>query len=302
MELKQLEYIVKIAEERNITKAAEKMYITQSALNQQLLKLEKEIGSQLFYRSRTNWKLTEIGEIYIQNAEKILNIKKETYNQINDLLEKQKGNLRIGLTPERGISMFASVYPKFYKLFPNVSVEPVEINVKMQEKMIENGQLDIGFMTLSEEQRTGNNTYIPILEENILMAVPAIHPIAKLLKEKSIQKADLKLFKNEVFVLLSKNTTMREIIDPLFEKAGFTPNVLFETKSSRTLFQMASSHLACTFISETYAEEDDRITYFSLSETPSWELCAVYRKGAYLSKAAKSFIKLAEDYWKNKIK
>ncbi|MHD0316527.1 LysR family transcriptional regulator [Fusobacterium sp. THCT1E2] len=302
MELKQLEYIVKIAEERNITKAAEKMYITQSALNQQLLKLEKEIGSQLFYRSRTNWKLTEIGEIYIQNAEKILNIKKETYNQINDLLEKHKGNLRIGLTPERGISMFASVYPKFYELFPNVSVEPVEINVKMQEKMIENGQLDIGFMTLSKEQRTGNNTYIPILEENILMAVPAIHPIAKLFKEKSIQKADLKLFKNEVFVLLSKNTTMREIIDPLFEKAGFTPNVLFETKSSRTLFQMASSHLACTFISETYAEEDDRITYFSLSETPSWELCAVYRKGAYLSKAAKSFIKLAEDYWKNKIK
>ena len=95
MELKQLEYIVKIAEERNVTKAAEKMYITQSALNQQLLKLEKELGSQLFYRSRTNWKLTEIGEIYIKNAEKILNIKKETYDQINDLLEKHKGNLRI---------------------------------------------------------------------------------------------------------------------------------------------------------------------------------------------------------------
>lgn len=302
MELKQLEYIVKIAEERNITKAAEKMYITQSALNQQLLKLEKELGSQLFYRSRTNWKLTEIGEIYIKNAEKILNIKKETYDQINDLLEKHKGNLRIGLTPERGISMFASVYPKFYEMFPNVSVEPVEMNVKMQEKMIENGQMDIGFMTLSEEQRTGNNTYIPILEENIIMAVPSIHPLAKSVKEKNIQRTDLKLFKNDTFVLLSKNTTMREIIDPLFEKAGFAPNILFETKSSRTLYQMASSHLACTFISETYAKKNDKITYFSLPESPSWELCTVYRKGAYLSKAAKSFIKLAEDYWKNNIK
>lgn len=302
MELKQLEYIVKIAEERNITKAAEKMYITQSALNQQLLKLEKEFGSQLFYRSRTNWKLTEIGEIYIKNAEKILNIKKETYDQINDLLEKHKGNLRIGLTPERGISMFASVYPRFYEMFPNISVEPVEMNVKMQEKMIENGQLDIGFMTLSKEQRTGNNTYIPILEENILMAVPSIHPLAKSIRGKNIQRTDLKLFKNDTFVLLSKNTTMREIIDPLFEKAGFVPNILFETKSSRTLYQMALSHLACTFISETYAEINDRIVYFSLPESPSWELCAVYRKGAYLSKAAKSFIKLAESYWKNKIK
>ncbi|MDU1911971.1 LysR family transcriptional regulator [Fusobacterium sp.] len=302
MELKQLEYIVKIAEERNITKAAEKMYITQSALNQQLLKLEKELGSQLFYRSRTNWKLTEIGEIYIKNAEKILNIKKETYDHINDLLEKDKSNLRIGLTPERGISMFASVYPKFYKLFPNVSIEPIEMNVKIQEKMIGNGQLDIGFVTLSKEQRIGNNTYVPILEENILMAVPSIHPLAKSVKGEKIQRTDLKLFKNDTFVLLSRNTTMREIIDPLFKKAGFVPNILFETKSSRTLYQMVSNHLACTFISEIYAKENEKIVYFSLPESPSWELCTVYRKGAYLSKAAKSFIKLAEDYWKNNIK
>ena len=64
MDTKQIEYILKIAEENNITKAAEKLFITQSALNQQLLKLEKELGTPLFHRSRTNWRLTEAGEIY----------------------------------------------------------------------------------------------------------------------------------------------------------------------------------------------------------------------------------------------
>ena len=59
MDTKQIEYILKIAEENNITKAAEKLFITQSALNQQLLKLEKELGTPLFHRSRTNWRLTE---------------------------------------------------------------------------------------------------------------------------------------------------------------------------------------------------------------------------------------------------
>lgn len=54
MDLKQIEYILKIAEEQNITHAAEKLFITQSALNQQLLKLEKELGTPLFYRSRTD--------------------------------------------------------------------------------------------------------------------------------------------------------------------------------------------------------------------------------------------------------
>ncbi len=59
MDTKQIEYILKIAEENNITKAADKLYITQSALNQQLLKLEKELGTPLFHRSRTNWRPTE---------------------------------------------------------------------------------------------------------------------------------------------------------------------------------------------------------------------------------------------------
>ena len=62
MDTKQVEYILKIAEENNITKAAAKLYITQSALNQQLIKLEKELGTPLFHRSRTNWHLTEAGK------------------------------------------------------------------------------------------------------------------------------------------------------------------------------------------------------------------------------------------------
>ncbi|MCI7796069.1 MAG: LysR family transcriptional regulator, partial [Lachnospiraceae bacterium] len=78
MDTKQIEYIIKIAEENNITRAAEKLFITQSALNQQLLKLEKELGTPLFHRSRTNWRLTEAGEIYLKNAREMLRIKKST--------------------------------------------------------------------------------------------------------------------------------------------------------------------------------------------------------------------------------
>ena len=68
MDLRQIEYILKIAEENNITRAAQKLFISQSALNQQLLKLEKELGVQLFHRSRTNWRPTKAGEIYLEGA------------------------------------------------------------------------------------------------------------------------------------------------------------------------------------------------------------------------------------------
>ena len=164
MDLKQLEYMVRIAEEKNITKAAEKLFITQSALNQQLLKLEREIGSPLFYRSRTDWHLTEVGEIYIGAAKEMLGLKKETYNRINDLINMKNTHLSIGLTPERGISMFASVYPEFHKLHPNVTVEPVELSVKQQEAKLDRRELDIGFLTLPEDTQKNGCVYIPIIK------------------------------------------------------------------------------------------------------------------------------------------
>ena len=118
MDLRQIQYIVAIAEENNITRAAEKLYITQSALNQQLLKLEKELGVQLFHRSRTDWHPTEAGEIYLKAAREMLLLKKDTYHRIHDLAKIQQGELSVGFTPGRGIAMFSNVYPKFHRLHP----------------------------------------------------------------------------------------------------------------------------------------------------------------------------------------
>ena len=126
MDTKQIEYILKIAEENNITKAADKLYITQSALNQQLLKLEKELGTPLFHRSRVNWRPTEAGEVYLRNARQILRLKKDTYNQISDIAATRRGRLSIGFTPGRGINMFTSIYPAFRQTYPDIVVEPVE--------------------------------------------------------------------------------------------------------------------------------------------------------------------------------
>lgn len=106
MDLRQIQYIVAIAEENNITRAAEKLYITQSALNQQLLKLEKELGVQLFHRSRTDWHPTEAGEIYLKAAREMLLLKKDTYHRIHDLAKIQQGELSVGFTPGRGSPCF----------------------------------------------------------------------------------------------------------------------------------------------------------------------------------------------------
>ena len=115
MDTRQMEYIIQISEERSITKAAEKLFITQSALNQQLQKLEKELGLPLFVRTRSDWHLTPAGEIYINTARQILNLKKDAYSQIQDLKESGNRRISLGLIPERGVNMFTAIYPEFHR-------------------------------------------------------------------------------------------------------------------------------------------------------------------------------------------
>ena len=110
MELRQLEYIVAIADQGNITKAAESLFITQSGLNQQLIKLEQELGIQLFYRDKHHLQMTAAGKVYVENAREIMNIKKNTYNILSDMKNNTVGEITLGLTLEHGIDLFTFVF------------------------------------------------------------------------------------------------------------------------------------------------------------------------------------------------
>ena len=176
MDTRQMEYIIQISEERSITKAAEKLFITQSALNQQLQKLEKELGLPLFVRTRSDWHLTPAGEIYVNTARQILNLKKDAYSQIQDLKESGNRRISLGLIPERGVNMFTAIYPEFHRKFPDIRIEPVECNVRTMQNLITRNELDLGLITLVESQKD-DNTYLSMAEEEIFLAVPAAHPL-----------------------------------------------------------------------------------------------------------------------------
>ena len=300
MDTKVIEYMLKLAEENNITHAAEKLFITQSALNQQLLKLEKELGTPLFYRSRTDWRPTAAGEVYLNNAREMLRLKQETYQTIDDMVQNKRGNLSIGLTPGRGIAMFTAVYPEFHKQYPYITVEPRELSVKIQHAQIQSGALDLGFVTLCEKQRL-NHRYEPLLTEEIILAVPSIHPLCKefpVVPEVPFPDIDIARVRYEPFVLMYKESTIRSLVDDIFEQAGFIPNVLFETSNTATILTMVQSNLCCGLIPYHYIKNRPQgVTCFSLPAHPTWDVAACSRKGAYQSVAAKNFIQMAGEYW-----
>lgn len=306
MDLKQIEYILKIAEENNVTKAAEKLFISQSALNQQLLKLEKELGAPLFYRTRNNWTLTEIGELYVKNAKEIMAIKKNTYNQIADLLGNKKRQFTLGLVPGRTVEMFAVVYSRFLKHYPNISISTIEIGSFRQQSMIADGKLSMGFLTLCPSQRSSRLRYYPVCSEEFLVAVPPGHLLSQESPQnlKSLPEIDIRLLKDDPFVLMHRESTSRAISDRIFQEAGIDPRILFETSSTGSILKFVSSGLCCTIIPKYYVlklppAERRNLTFFSLPSHPTWDLVFASNELFYLSKPLKEFIRMSEEYWES---
>ena len=302
MDLKQVEYIVKIAEAGGITKAAEQLYITQSALNQQLLKLENELGIQLFHRRKNNFTPTDAGDIYIRYGRKMLQEKREAYNIIDDLANNNAGHLSLAFSPERGIEMFVATYPTFHKSFPGIIVQPQEMRVMNQISQIEKGYVDLGLITLNEKNKLPDLEYEHIRYEPLLLALPRCSPLAQNAADSEtfldeLPYMDLKRCEKQPFILMSKGSTLSAIIDSIFKKANFAPQTIFQTASNRTMITMVKNNIACTITSAEYYKYREDIAYYRIPGDPQWELCSVYKKGAYRSKATLYYDELIHDYF-----
>lgn len=296
MDLKQLEYIIEIAKEKNITHAAEKIFISQSALNQQLLKLEKELGAKIFYRYRNNWELTEIGKIYLESVKKILRIKKETYCKIEDLLEERQGNLKVGIPQGRWIELFIYIYKNLKRKYPELRIEPIELTVQELQKKIGIGEIDIGIVSLEKEQQTKDKYHLLYEEEFVLISSKNSNLNENLKKNRIVNISELI---QKEFIFPTNTLTSREIIDKIFEKEKIIPKIIFETSSMESLVSTVISGLGDGIVPYYYAKkyEKDLIIYH-LKSRPTWDIAVIYPKDIYISKIFKELIKYSQEYFR----
>ncbi|MCD8221757.1 MAG: LysR family transcriptional regulator [Clostridiales bacterium] len=303
MNLKEVEYIVKIAETGNLSRAAEQLFITPSALTQQLLHLEDELGTPLFIRSRNGWKPTQAGEIYLETAREMLRMKSETYHRLQDIAKTWKGTLSVGLPPDRGAALFTSVYPAFCQEYPDIRIQTHEVSVRRQQQMIASGELDIGFLTLMEHQKT-NDEYVSIKQEEALIAIPSEHPACQNAVPSThslFPELDIANLQYEPFALIHKESTFRELADHIFHQAGFEPTLVFEAALFHTILSVASARLCCGLVPSFHAIDAPRsLSFFSLPEHPFWYLTASYRRKTRLSSPARRFLELVTQQWTEK--
>ncbi|CAM2793730.1 LysR family transcriptional regulator [Paenibacillus sediminis] len=292
MELRQLLYTLQIAEERNFSRAAEKLHIAQPSLSQQLSKLEKELGVMLFQRNTSTVELTHAGVSFIEHAQKIMDAVEQLKQEMADISQLHKGRVIIGSMPITGSHLLPHVLPAFRESYPGIEITLLEDTSMNLEKLTANGQTDLSLLSLPLAEPS--LTYEPIGIERIDLAVPPNHPLAKRAANWPSMRVSIEELKDESFVVLKKGQGFRTITVDLCRQAGFEPNVVFESNNIETVQSLVATGMGITFVPQfiARARRSEFIpVYLPLAEpVPNRTLVIAYRKGRYLSKAAEAFI------------
>ena len=149
MEIKELNYLIAIAEEKSISKAADRLYMAQSSLSQFLFQYEAELGAKLFVRTARGVRPTSAGEIFIDHARQILMDYHRTKNEIWDIEQQlHGGRIDLGISTFRGTRLLPRVLKEFRRTYPGIHVKITEQDSAALENLIIDGTLDIAMIAL----------------------------------------------------------------------------------------------------------------------------------------------------------
>ncbi len=310
MNFQNLEYFITVAKERNITRAAESLGITQQALSNQISRLEQELTCSLFDR-KNGFELTPSGRCFYDSAVRILDINQETANLLNDINDNQRGELRIGISFSRGQAVLPLLLPDFQRIYPHVTLRVTEGTTEALEAAFEKGQIDLllEYAPFSLDSAVTTN----LIREKAYLAVPrsliAEHfgEDADKVIEEYHKKPDLKVFKDFPFVMLKEHDRIRSLMLREFTYNGVSPHIVMETQNIQTAFVLATEGLGIAVVPEIYLkspytvcshenpETDKKVVILPFPGNRYIDTVAIgYNSSRYVSKIAKSFIELTE--------
>ena len=179
MELRHLRYFVIVAEEQNVTRAAERLHVSQPPLSRQIRDLEDELGVELFRRSAKSLALTEAGKIFLIEARAVLLRVDKAVETVRMVARRDRGSLRIGYAP----SLTAEFLPRALRLFeaerPGVRVALHDLSSEECLQRIADGKLDLALTVPRRGLRDKSLKFEPLTRYAILCAVGLDHPFAK---------------------------------------------------------------------------------------------------------------------------
>ena len=294
MDTKQLQYILKVAECQNITRAAEQLFVSQPALSQFISKAEEELGAKIFNRGTTPLTLTQAGEKYVKTARMILGLQESLKQEIENLKDCRSGEITLGLSDMRATVLLPFVLPEFRRLYPNVAIRTVESSSKEVENNVRNGVVEIGIIPLYDY---GQDLSASVLydEELLLVSaseVPSHHGATR----NWVSLGDMT---GKDFILLHRPNRIRRAVDAMFIEHGVKPKSIFESCNNMTVYMMAASGLGLAIVPDSVVRIMNPMPIprvYSIGKGGfHWNIGAIWREDMVLSGAHTQLIRLLKN-------
>lgn len=285
MDINQLEVLVTVARERSFSRAAEVLGRSQPAISQAISRLEKMVGETLFDRSSKDGTLTSAGEVLLEHASAILNMRHEAIESLREMRSMQQGKVTISAN-EHTVFYLLPVIEKFLVAHPKIKVEVKRGVASRIPKQVIAREAELGIISFSPSDESVNSKVV--LKDELVMIVAPTHRLAK---SKTVSIKDLG---GEVFIAHNAVSPYRQKVIEAFDLHSTPLNIVVELPSLEAIKRLVEQGVGVALVPRLTAEHEisaGSLVAITVSEMRlERDLNIIYRRNSTLSHAAAAFL------------
>ena len=277
-----------VAVDLSFSKAAENLYISQSAVSQNIKNLEKELKTDLFIRSTKNVQLTEAGKILFEHIEPAFNLIENGEKSIREINALEKGEIHIGANDTISKDYLLPYLHKFHQLYPEIQIQITNRTSSTCIDLLKQNKVDLIISNLPNPKITEQMEFQNIFSFNDIFIAGS--------EFKSLSKKEIKLeeLKKYPLLMLEAKTTTRKFLDKALTELGIEIEAAVELGSVDLLIEMTKINLGIALVPE-YCLDLKAEGLFEIKtkeKLPARKLAVVKNKNIPLSKAAEKFMQI----------
>ncbi len=290
MDINQLEVLSIVARERSFSRAAEVLNRTQPAISQSIRRLEQEVGEKLFDRSSKDGTLTLAGEILLDYAKQMLNLRQTAHDAIREMRDLQHGKVTISAN-EHTVFYLLPVIEEFRRLHPQIKIEVQRGVASRIPKEIIAREVELGI--ISFKPNDSSVVSISIATDELALIVSPKHFLA----DKT--SVSIKELGKENFIAHNAPSPYRQKVIETFEKHRAKLNISIELPSLEAIKRLVENDVGVALVPKLTARREIATGQLKALSVPEMKLerklNIIYRRNSVLSHAAKVFLKLAKE-------
>lgn len=299
MQLRDIHYVLAVADEGNFSKAALKVHVSQPALSQLIQRLEAELGVKLFVRKSSRVTLTPAGKIFYEDGKVILTLSEQLTHKMSDFNELRKGELTIGVSPFYQKCYLLGVLAEFQKKHFGIKIRLVDAFSSDSETLLAQGQVDLAFVMLPYQNMTIK--YEEVFMEKIYLAVPGQLEINRLLPDPADRPCtieDLQVLEKQPFIMYERGRRMWGSSMDLCRSAGFEPIIVFESNVCESLNAMVAGGMGIGFVPSAIDRINgryDSVIYYEIDSEKALRTLTIGYMEKNMTTAAREFVRIVQN-------